>query len=57
MIRVCDLYGVKKQTVSNIRQSKDKLTSYPMKFDMAPSKDRNGAIHMQKQIKVESLRK
>ena len=28
--RVCDEYGVKKHTVSDVRRSKDKLTSYAM---------------------------
>ena len=45
VIPVCDEYGVKKQTVSDIRRSKNKLTSYAMKFDVAPSEDRNGAFH------------
>ena len=40
IVLVCDEYGVKKQTVSDIWRSKDKLTSYGMKFDMAPSNDR-----------------
>ena len=39
VVRVCDVYGVKKETVSYIRRSKDKLMSYVMKFDVAPSKD------------------
>ena len=45
VVRVCAEYGVKKQTVSNIRLSKDKLTNYAMEFDVAPSKDRKDAVH------------
>ena len=43
---------MKKQTVSDIRRSIDKLTSYAMKFDVAPSKDRKGDVHEQNQMKV-----
>ena len=57
VVRVCDEYGVKKQTDSDIRRSKDKLTSYVMKFDVAPSKDRKGALNKRKFLKVESRRK
>ena len=43
---------MKKQTTIIIRLSKDKLTSYAMKFDVAPSKVRKGALHKQKHMKV-----
>ena len=43
---------MKKQTIIIIRLSKDKLTRYAMKFDVAPSKVRKGALHMQKHMKV-----
>ena len=45
VIRLCVEYGVKTQTVSDVRRSKDKLTSYAMKIDVAPSKDRKGAAY------------
>ena len=50
------MYGVKKQTVSDIRRSKDKLTSYAMKFDVATSKGRKGAVHKRKHMKVPKSR-
>ena len=52
VVRVCDEYGVKKQTVSDLRRSKDELTNYAMKFDVTPSKDRKGAVHERKHMKV-----
>ena len=52
VVRVCDEHGLKKQAVSDIRRSNDKLTSYEMKFDVAPSKDRKGAVHKWKHMKV-----
>ena len=52
VVRVCDECGVKKQTVSDIRPTKDKLTSYAMKFDVASSKDRKGAVRKRKHMKV-----
>ena len=45
MDRIYDENGMKKQTVSDIQRSKDKLTSYAMKFDVAPSKYRKGAVY------------
>ena len=56
VVRVCDEYWVKKQTVSDIRRSEDKLTSYAMKFDVAPSKDRKGAGHKIKHVNVHKSR-
>ena len=47
---------MKKQTVSDIRRSKDKLTRYAMKFDAVPSKDKKGAIHKRKHMKVPKSR-
>ena len=46
------MFGVKRQTVSDIRRSKDKVTSYEMKFGMALCKDRKVAVHKQKHMKV-----
>ena len=54
--RVCDECGVRKQTVSDIRRSKDNLTSYVMKFDVAPSKERKGAVHKRKHMKAPKSR-
>ena len=45
VVRVCGKFEVKKQTITEIRRSKDKLTSHSMKFDVAPSKDRSGCFH------------
>ena len=56
VVRVCDEHGVLKQTVSVIRRSKDKLTNSAMKFDVAPSKDRKGAVHKRKNMKVPKSR-
>ncbi|KAK4329010.1 hypothetical protein Pmani_000611 [Petrolisthes manimaculis] len=43
--RVCEIYGVKKQTVSDIRKAKDKLRNYALKFNVDPTKDKKGVIH------------
>ena len=56
VVRVYDEYGVKKQTVSDIRRSKDKLTSYVMKFDVDPSKGKKGAVHKRKHMNVPKSR-
>ena len=56
VVRVCDEHGVKKQTVSDIRRSKDKLTCYAMKFYVAPNKDRKGTFHERKHMKVPKSR-
>ena len=56
VVLVCDEYGVKKQAVSDIRRSKDRLTSYEMKFDVATSKDRKGAVHKRKHVTVRNSR-
>ena len=53
---VCDEYGMKKQTVGDIQRSKDKLSSYAMKSDVTPSKDRKGAVHKRKHMKVPKSR-
>jgi transposase len=34
---VCELYGVKKQTVSDIRKNKEKLTQFLLKYDLNKS--------------------
>ncbi|KAK4322487.1 hypothetical protein Pmani_006826 [Petrolisthes manimaculis] len=43
--RVCEIYGVKKQTVSDIRKAKDKLRNYALKFNVDTTKDKKGVIH------------
>ena len=45
VVLVCDEDGVERNSVSDIRRSKDKLTKYAMKFDVATSKDRKGAVY------------
>ena len=56
VVRVCDEYGLKKETVSGSFRSMDRLTSYAMKFDVAPSKDRKGDVHKRKHTKVPKRR-
>ena len=56
VVHVYDQYAVMKQIVSDIRRSKDNLTSYEMKFDVAPSKDRKCAVHKRKHMKVPKSR-
>ena len=56
VIRVCDEDGVKKQTVTEIMRCKDKFTSYAMKFDVATSKDRKGAVHKRWHVTVPKSR-
>ena len=40
------------ETIGDILRSNDKLTSYAMKFAVAPSKDRKGTVHKRRQMKV-----
>ena len=40
--RVCDEYGIKKQTVSDICRSKEKLQAYAVKFNVDSNKDKKG---------------
>ena len=54
--RVCDEYGVKKQTVSDIRRSKEKVQAFVVKFDADPSKDKKGVVHKCKHMKVSQNR-
>ena len=56
IVQVCDEHGVKKQAVSDIRRSKDKLTSYVMKSYVVSSKDRKGAVDKRKHMKVPNSR-
>ncbi|KAF2366176.1 HTH CenpB-type DNA-binding domain [Trinorchestia longiramus] len=49
--RVCEIYGVKKQTVSDIRKAKDKLTKYAVKFNVESTKDKKGVVHARRHMK------
>ena len=50
--RVCDKYCVKKQTVSDICRSKEKLQAFAVKFNVDPNKDKKGVVHMHKHMEV-----
>ena len=50
--RVCEEYGIKKQTITDIRRSKEKIQAYALKFDVDPNKDKTGVVHMSKYMKV-----
>ena len=56
VVRACDEYGMMKQTVSDIRRSYDKLTSYAMKCHVALIKNRKCAVHKRKHMKVPTRR-
>ncbi|CAM1298588.1 Uncharacterised protein r2_g825 [Pycnogonum litorale] len=49
--RVCEIYGVKKQTVSDIRKAKDTLRKYAVPFNVDSSKDKKGVIHVRRHMK------
>ena len=49
--------GIGSKTVGDIRRSIYKLTSYATKFDVTPNKDRKGAVHKRKHMKVAKSRK
>ncbi|KAK4328333.1 hypothetical protein Pmani_001254 [Petrolisthes manimaculis] len=49
--RVCEIYGVKKQTVSDIRKAKDKLRKYAVKFNVDSTKDKKGVIHARRHMR------
>ncbi|XP_061608174.1 uncharacterized protein LOC133467379 [Phyllopteryx taeniolatus] len=49
---VCQQYGVKKQTVSDIRKSKEKLRAFAGKFNVDPVRNRKGVVRMRKHMKV-----
>ena len=56
VVRVCHEKEMRKQTVSDIRPSNDELTSYAMTLYVAPSKDREGAVHKRKHMKAKKSR-
>lgn len=49
--RVCDEYGVKKQTVSDIRKSKVKLQEYALKFSIDGSGSKSAGFSARKHMK------
>ncbi len=51
--QVCEIYGIKKQTVSDIKKSKEKLQTYAVKFSVAgPGKGEPGKKHMKESKSV-----
>ena len=50
--KVCEEYGVKKQTVSYIRKARGKLQAFAVEFDVSESKDKSGIAHKRKHMKV-----
>ena len=54
--KVCEEYSVKKQTVIDIREAKDKLQTFAIKFDVNANKDKSGMIHKRKHMKVCSIK-
>ena len=50
--KVCEGYGVKKQTVSDICKGRGKLEAFAVKFDVSATKDRSGIVHKRKHMKV-----
>lgn len=48
---VCEEYGVKKQTVSDIRKAKDKLTAFSLKFGV-PSTSKTSSVGGRKHMRV-----
>ena len=52
VVKVCEKYRVKKQTVSDIRKARWKLEAFAVKFDVNATKDRSGIVHKRKHMKV-----
>ena len=50
--KVCEEYGVKKQTVSDIRKARGELEAFAVKFDVSESKGKSGIVHKRKHTKV-----
>ena len=42
--KVCEKYGVKKQTVTDIRKAREKLQAFAVKFDVNANKDKSGIL-------------
>ncbi|KAG7155601.1 Tigger transposable element-derived protein 7-like 47 [Homarus americanus] len=49
--RVCDEYGVKKQTVSDIRKAKDKLTAFSLKYTV-DANSKSSSVGARKRMRV-----
>ena len=49
---VCEEYGVKKQTMSDIRKAEETLQAFTVKSDVDGNKDKKGMIHKRKHMKV-----
>ncbi|KAG7170856.1 Tigger transposable element-derived protein 7-like 3, partial [Homarus americanus] len=49
--RVCNEYGVKKQTVSDIRKAKDKLTAFSLKYNV-DAKSKSSSVGARKPMRV-----
>ena len=50
--KVCEEYGVNKQTVSDILKARGKLEAFTVRFDVSATKDRSGIVHKHKHMKV-----
>ena len=50
--RVCEEYGVKKQTLSDIRRQKEKLTQYSLKYSVDGYANKSGSSVLRKHMKV-----
>ncbi|KAG7172019.1 Tigger transposable element-derived protein 7-like 15, partial [Homarus americanus] len=49
--RVCDEYGVKKQTVSDILKAKDKLIAFPLKYNVDAT-SKSSSVGVRKRMRV-----
>ena len=50
--KVCEEYGIKKQTVRDICKARRKLEAFAVTFDVSATKDRRGIVHKPKHMKV-----
>ena len=46
VVHVCEVYGVKKQTVSDIQKNKDKLIQFSLKYSVDSSKNEEERKHI-----------
>ena len=49
---VCEEYGVKKQTMSDIHKAEETLQAFTVKSDADGNKDKKGMLHKRKHMKV-----
>ena len=49
---VCEIYGVKKQTVSDIKKSKEKLKKYSVSFCIDPSSSKGKEGRLRKHMRT-----